>query len=194
LALTLKQENVAIAYIYCSYKEPNQTAINLIGSLLRQLIHAQSTIPDDIVRLYRYHLHQQTRPRLAEYSKLLQSEVRRFSKAFIIIDALDECSESDGIRGLLPEVQKLLPDIYLLVTSRHIGNIERGFEGVNRLEIRASDADVKDYLNARIEQDPQLARHIKADPTLRYTILNTIIQKTNGMYVLPTRLQLQSRA
>jgi hypothetical protein len=171
-----------------------QTAVNLVGSLLRQLIQARSTIPDDIIALYRHHIDKQTRPMLTEYSKLLQPEVRRLSKVFIVVGALDECSESNGIRGLLPEVKKLLPDIHLLVTSRYIGNIEREFDSVNRLEIRASNADVKNYLNAQIEGHPQLARHMKADPTLRNTILDTVIQKTSGMYCLIAKIRLQNRA
>ena len=115
-------------------------------------------------------------------------EIRNFSRVFIVIDALDECSEKDGIReSFLGEVRKLLPNICLLVTSRPIANIEHEFENATRRDIHASDEDIKRYLEAQIERQPQLVRHIKADPNLRDAILNNIIQKANGMHVPVTR-------
>ena len=82
--------NAAVAYIYCNYKEQNQTAINLVASLLQQLVQGQSVISNDIIAIYRRHSRKQTRPSFAEYSELLESEAHRFSKVFIVIDALDE--------------------------------------------------------------------------------------------------------
>jgi hypothetical protein len=156
--------------------------------LLQQLTARRSEISDDINTLYQDRIKKQTRPSLADYSRLLQSEIRNFSRVFIVIDALDECSENDGIReGFLGEVRKLLPNICLLVTSRPIANLEHEFENATHLEIHASDEDIKRYLEAQIERQPQLARHIKADPTLRDAILNNIIKKANGMYVPVTR-------
>ena len=38
LGMTFRNDNVGIAYVYCSYNDSNQTAINLVGSLLHQFI------------------------------------------------------------------------------------------------------------------------------------------------------------
>src|SRR5205085_10842297 len=122
------------------------------------------------------------RPTLGEWSKLLQSEVHRFSKVFIVIDALDECFEGDGSRwSFLAEIQKLHPSIHLLVTSRHISTIEHEFEKAACMEIHASDEDVRRYVEGRIEQERQLSRHVKADPALQETIINAIVEKAKGM-------------
>lgn len=69
------------------------------------------------------------------------------------------------------------------MTSRFVADIEREFAEAICLEIRAHDKDVNDYLRARIAENPQMLRHIKADPTLQNAIVDTIIQKANGMYV-----------
>jgi hypothetical protein len=173
-----------VAYIYDNYREQNQTAVNLIRCLLRQLVQIRFDMPDDIASIYRHHVRKRTRLWLAEYSNLLQLQVRRFSKVYFVIDALDECSESDGIRGFLPEVLKLLPDIHLLVTSRHNSSIEFALEGAGRLEIRASNEDIRCYLSARIKGHLQFARFTTTDSTLQNAILDTIIQKADGMYGL----------
>jgi hypothetical protein len=178
-----ERDDVAIAYIYCSYKEQeDQTAVNLIASLLQQLVQRNHVISNDIMSLYHYHKQKQTRPTAGKWSKLLESEVRRLSKVFIVIDALDECPESNGTRdNFLAEIRKLQPITHLLVTSRHIPTIEREFEKAARVEIRASDEDVRRYLERRIESGGRLVRLLKADPALQATIANTIVENAKGM-------------
>jgi ankyrin repeat domain-containing protein 50 len=113
---------------------------------------------------------------------VLQFEVRRPSKVFIVIDAIDECPESNGIRdSFLAEIRKLQPTIRLLITSRHIQTIEREFEKAARVEIRASDEDVRRYLERRIESEGRLVRLVKADPVLQTIIANTIVENAKGM-------------
>ncbi|KAH0536690.1 hypothetical protein FGG08_006456 [Glutinoglossum americanum] len=183
LERSFEKENVAIAYIYCSYKEQeDQTVVNLIASLLQQLVQRNPIISDEVMSLHRSHIRKRTRPKLDEYSSLLQSEVCRFSKVFIVIDALDECPESKRTRdNFLVEVRKLQPRIHLLVTSRHVSTIEREFEKSARVEIRASDEDVKRYLEGRVKTEGRLVRHVKADPALQDTIVNTIAEKAKGI-------------
>jgi hypothetical protein len=177
------RDDAAVIYIYCSYKEQeDQTAVNLIASLLQQLIQRHPVIPDDILSLYRYHSKKKTRPTLGKLSKLLQLEVRHLLNAFVIVDALDECSESNRTReSFLTEIRKLQPSIHLLITSRHISTIEREFEKAARVEIRANDEDVGRYLECQIESDGRLVRLVKADPSLKATIVNTIVEDTKGM-------------
>src|SRR5438046_1366183 len=105
------REDAAIAYIYCSYREQhNQTVVNLIMSLLLQIVRKNDVIPDEIKSLYIEH--RNMRSKRMTCSKLLQQEVRRHSKVFIVIDALDECPESNGIReSFLAEIRELLPSI-----------------------------------------------------------------------------------
>ncbi|KAI9783675.1 MAG: hypothetical protein M1839_003523 [Geoglossum umbratile] len=187
LKRTFAQEDVAITYIYCNYKErESQTATSLIGSLLQQVIRRKSAIPDKIASLYLEHTKYQTRPTFAEYSSLLQSEVQCFSKTFVIIDALDECQESDGRTriDLLTEIWRLQPTVHLLVTSRDISTIKREFEGAARVEIRANDGDVRKYLQRRIGMEYRLAFHLKADLSLQEAIINAITSKAKGMFLL----------
>jgi len=114
---------------------------------------------------------------------MLQATIRLFTKVFIVVDALDECSEEDGVRETFSKLlNESTPDLNLLITSRHVAVIERTFEGATRIEICASDKDVRSYLSARITENSQLVRYIKIDPTLLSKILDTITSKANGMY------------
>lgn len=170
--------------MYCTYKEQSHTATNLLSSLLKQLlqklVQQLRPISGSIFDLYRHHRDKATRPSLSEYSRLLAAELHHFSRIFIVIDALDECAEEGGIREqFLTEVRKLLPSVHLLVTSRDIPDMERKFEGATRLDIHASDGDIRRYLKNRV--DRELARFLKRDTTLQADILTTITEKAQGM-------------
>jgi hypothetical protein len=119
LERSFEGKNVAIAYIYCSYKEQrDQTVLNLIASLLKQLVQRNAVISEKIISLYENHIKKQTPLTLKECSNLIKLEAHRFSKVFMVIDALDECSKINGTRmSFLTEIRKLQPSIHLLVTS-----------------------------------------------------------------------------
>jgi hypothetical protein len=135
-----------------------------------------------MLSLFNHHKTKRTRPTLSEWSKLLQSEARRLSEIFIVIDALDECPETEGTRdNFLAEVLKLHQNARLLVTSRYIPTIESQFENATRLEICASDRDIGIYLESRIERENRLARHVKAAPDLKGVLISTVRRKAKGM-------------
>ena len=179
------EQNVGIAYLYCAYEEQNQTAANLIASLMKQFIKQLPEPSDSILRLYRLHRERETRPSVTEFSRLLRSEIRQFSKVFIVVDALDEYSEDNGTREhFLAGVRNLLPMIRLLVTSRYLANIEHEFRDTPRLEIRASEPDIKRYIEGCIKRQLPLADHVRTDSALRDDILNAVVERAGGMYVL----------
>ena len=42
------REKAGIAYVYCNYKEPNQTAETLVAALVRQLLQHRGSIPGEL--------------------------------------------------------------------------------------------------------------------------------------------------
>ena len=185
-------ESTSLAYVYCSYKErEDHTVANLITNILQQLIPEDAAIPGEIMSLYRHHVGKPTRPTLTEWSKLLQSEVRRSSTVLIVIDALDELceegrrEEDDTTDKFLQELKRLQPFIRLFVTSRPNSVIEQEFEKAIHLKIHAHDSDVRRYLEQTIVRNRRLRRRVEKDPALQGDIINTIIKKSKGMQVAP---------
>ncbi|KAI9768838.1 MAG: hypothetical protein M1840_004652 [Geoglossum simile] len=184
LRTTFKRHDIAIACIYYNYKDQNeQTDLNLIGSLLKQLVQGQSDISSNIKGLYNAHVNEQTPPTHAELTMALKSEIETFSKVFVVVDALDECLE--GRRANLVDMLLSLPEtVKLMVTSRPLSTIEAGLEGMTRLDIRADDSDVRLYVEGRIPHEKRLARHVRKDPTLGETLVGTIVNSARGMFLL----------
>jgi hypothetical protein len=101
---------------------------------------------------------------------------------FIVVDALDECSEVDGTRArLLALFRTLSNTVNLLVTSRDLTSIATDFCETNRLDIYASDGDVRRYIEGRIPREPRLAKHVGGHPTLQDEIAEKIIENVQGM-------------
>ncbi|KAI9879865.1 MAG: hypothetical protein M1830_006717 [Pleopsidium flavum] len=180
---TVKKLGIGIAYLYCNYKEHNQTGINLVASLLQQLLRHQPDMPVEITELYDHHSARNTRPAFAAYSKALLSQVPYFSDVFLVVDALDECSD-DARNNLLDVILNLPSNTHLLATSRKIAIVERRFQEAARLDIEAKDEDVRTYLEAWLDGPDICASLVRNDRTLRDTLLNTITQRINGMFLL----------
>ena len=174
-----EKENVAVLCLFCNYRDrAAQSAEIFMANLLKQVIQQNQSFSKAIRDTY--NKRKNGRPEFAELATLFSHEIGRFSKVFVLIDALDETSEHEDIRRLvLPELQKL--SINLLVTSRYEKAIEQRLGEVQRLDVWATAADIQTYIKARIPSEYLLKRHIQADPTLEETIVNKVIEKSQGM-------------
>ncbi|KAK4985760.1 hypothetical protein LTR66_008066 [Elasticomyces elasticus] len=175
--------DIGIAYVYCKYKEVEQNAASLIASLLQQLVKQQPSVPDDVRSVCEDHMDRNTRPRLAELSRLLQQTANEFSKVFVVVDALDESPEETR-RELIVEILKLRQDLHFIATSRHNVDTEHLFRDASLLEIRADDADVESYVHGQINRGGRLGKFVQADPSLRGKIVEGIVSKAQGMFLL----------
>jgi hypothetical protein len=106
-----------------------------------------------------------------------------YSRAFIIVDALDECQASDGCRSrLLSEIFSLLAKTgaNFFATSRQNPYIENEFKGRISLEILASDEDVRRYFDGHMSELPA---YVLKRPDLQEEIKTEITEAAEGMYV-----------
>lgn len=121
-----------------SYKETQrQSSCNLTASLLQQLLIQQSEIPNDVVALYERHIKIKTRPLLNEYPRLLRVIIEDFSRVYIIIDGLDECSEAISTRSnFLAGIDDIRDQTCTFVTSRYFPSIGRELHGATEVTNR----------------------------------------------------------
>lgn len=180
---------VGIAYLYCNFRRHDEQKLHdLLLSLLKQLAYGQSCLPQNAKTIFETYNSRTQRPSLDDTKTLLRYMVDSYSRVFILIDALDECQGSDGCRA------NLLTDMFFLrekskvnifATSRLIPEIMEKFEACKRMEIRATEDDVRRYVHGQldggnIEHLPSLIEH---KPDLKDEIIKGISDAVNGMYV-----------
>lgn len=173
--------SAGVICIYCSYDDQqSQSATNLVSSILRQFLQQVPSLLVEMRKRYARCKQQCIRMSLDECVDYLNSVMQPLPDTFIVIDALDECTQCHA-RQLMKSVL-LLTRARIMVASRPTSpNLGRYFESAPSLEIYARPGDVESYVKARIEEDYQLAELVNERPELRRKIITTIVQKSNGM-------------
>lgn len=144
---------IGLAFMYCSYNErEEQTFVNLVASLARQLMQQDGVIPDDVRILYKRHHEKGTRPTLVECTQLLFSQLNTCSRVFLIVDLLDEGTQYETRNDLLSELLQLPPTTALRITSRPLPGIDLQLSHSSRIDIHANDDDIRICLGGRLKR------------------------------------------
>ncbi|PQE29767.1 AGC PKA kinase protein [Rutstroemia sp. NJR-2017a WRK4] len=183
----LRQDGgLGVAFIYCNYKEQDeQTIPNLMSSILHQLTVGAPEIAKDVMRRLIENHQKQIRPSMVDALDTLRAIVSTYQTAYVVIDALDECSEGNGERSeLIGYLRKMPSNLKILCTSRELPDIEKLFAESGKVYIYARETDVEKYLEGQIEKSTRLRNHVRADPTLQQHIVKTIVDRVDGMFLL----------
>lgn len=154
----------------------------MLAAILKQLVQARPSIIEPVERLHQQHTGQGTRPSLDEISSALRDVLVHYPTVHIVIDALDECRDTDGARRqFLARLRELQAgrDVRLMATSRFIPEIVDEFREALRLEVQASEEDVKRFV---VGQTYRLPKCIQRDSALQNMVQDKIVEAVGGMY------------
>jgi hypothetical protein len=104
---------------------------------------------------------------------------------FIVLDALDECSERERVlnwaKSLILQRNKSL-ELHLIITSRPEKEIDDKFKAYPSVDlVEESEAcDIVAYLNHQLDQDSDLQEW---DLETQEEIKSTLMKQADGMYV-----------
>ena len=159
-----------------------QSATNIIGSLLSQVLLKPSNVSKEVMELYQKCQRMNTRATDDELCGILCAQLLKFTQVFVLVDALDEFNAETGNREhLIIQLQEILKQdtARLLITSRH--NVECSFSDAKHIEIRASDADIREYLRFRVLSNSSLKFRVRLDATLQTSIIDRLAENAKGM-------------
>jgi len=156
----IRGQRTAVTCFYFDFAaRKEQTATSMLGSLLKQVISGMERVPEDISRA----LQEQKRavsgrkPQLADIVKMLQL-ITSSQPAFMVIDALDECTAVQRFRlfDSLKEILEKSLGVRVFVTGRpHIrAEIERRLAGrVISVSVGPTRDDIIRFLRIRLSED-----------------------------------------
>ena len=152
-----------IAAVTCFYFDfaarKEQSATNVFGSLVKQIVSGMERIPDEISRAFQ----EQKKviggcgPQLADLVRMLQA-VTSSQPTFVCVDALDECQGVQRARVLdsLKQIRERSPRTRIFMTGRpHIrGEMEKRFAGLMvNVSICPTKCDINEYIRVRLSED-----------------------------------------
>src|SRR4051794_2299950 len=122
----------AVAFFYFDFNnEEKQRHGNLVRSLIVQL-SAQSTRTSNALNgLYSCHQDGQQAPTAEKLVETLQEMICNSHQTYIILDALDECTEREELLVLIKDMAEWnLGKLHILATSRREKDIEDALESL----------------------------------------------------------------
>ncbi|KAJ7613767.1 ankyrin repeat-containing domain protein [Mycena polygramma] len=185
LQVETESENIGVGVIYLEHRESDvPPPSRLLAALWRQLVVGKP-ISQSLDKLYRKHREPRTRPTIEEDAAVLRSIISEYAKVFIVVDGLDEYPDEQR-DILLLHLRAFGPAVNLLLTSRpHIivGHVVSNFE---TLEIRATEHDIRLYLDSKISKSSRLSKHVSDSPNLHQQLEATVVERSDGMFLLAT--------
>ncbi|KAJ7613765.1 ankyrin repeat-containing domain protein [Mycena polygramma] len=183
LRVEAESQNIGVAIIYLEHRETDvPPPSRLLTALWRQLVVGKP-ISSTLEQLYRKHREPRTRPTIKEDDAVLRSIITEYYKVFIIVDGLDEYPEEQR-HTVLCHLRVLEPSVNLLLTSRPHITIDHIVSNFQTLEIRASEHDIRIYLDRKISKSFRLSRHLSNSPNLHQQLETTVVQRSDGMFLL----------
>ena len=177
--------SVGITYIYCNFeRQTDQMVDDLLASLLKGLLQGQTNFPQDVELFHQRHKGKGSRPSIIELSDTIKVITRDWTRVFLVIDALDECTGAGTRSRLLKEIA-LLQDhvnVSFFATSRFLPDVLEEFKGQLTLKIRAANEDVRTYITERMIELPAF---VGRNNILKEKIVSEIIAAVDGMSVIP---------
>ena len=148
-----------VACFYFDFAARNeQSPVNMLGSLLRQLVGGQKKIPEAIVEDF-----QKEKSVIGGRGLQVSGILKMFQtiaatrRTFICVDALDECVPEHRMVVLrsLGQMLQGSPNTRLFMTGRpHVrSEVEREMGGATFLFIRATEDGVVRFLREKLSQD-----------------------------------------
>ncbi|KAJ7600044.1 hypothetical protein C8J56DRAFT_767459, partial [Mycena floridula] len=183
----------AIIYIYCQYnRQVEQTPMQLLESILKQLVEQRPVISEHLLSLYTTHSSRKTVPTFPELMDALHTELQSYTRTYLIVDALDECS--DEARNLFLS-KEAAAGLHAVMTSRNMPSITHALkvQDESTIHIEAHVEDLQIYIRGCLVGVKRLNQLVKDNRSLQDNIIEVVISKAAGMF-LQAKLHLDSLA
>ena len=178
--------NIGLAYIYCDYRDQTQqTTQNIYGTILKQLLRALPSIPEELTEILLKSHREKIPPELGQLRDILRITSKFFDQIYICLDALDECEHVDQ---LLSSLKQIPSSIRLFSTGRkHVKSIvQRYFEDTQTILIEAKESDIRILIQEKVNEDRMKDPEIM-DAKLEQDIIEKISALSMGMLVVIQR-------
>lgn len=177
-----------ITYFYFDFNDTQRQRPELmIKSLIIQIAHQTPRILPALEKLFSSSEDGHRQPSIDSLLTTLQEMLKAFLESYVIIDALDECSEQPELLRLLEIIAGWqLRGLHLMLTSRRERGIEASLspfvveEYAICLEHQDIDQDIRAYVCQRLENDNALKKWNK-DPQIRQEIESALMNGARGM-------------
>ena len=179
-----KVGSVGLAYFYCDVSDAKKRGVtDILSSLVIHLLAWQPSDQSVLDNTYEYCMGGFSKPSNDRLHEVLRQLIFGFEKAYILIDALDECLKVEDTLEFIETLQAWgLRQCHLLVTSRKEQQIIESMMLTMPMEIDMCqmpvDDDIANYVDSMLHSSSELKRWGTNEKNL---IRKTMLEKAKGM-------------
>ena len=180
---------LAVIYFYFDFNDTKkQRHDNLIRSLVVQLSMQSTNTPEALNMLYSRYQDGQHQPTIDDLATTLQHMLGGFHETFLVLDALDECTEREELLALIERIVGWkIGKLHILATSRREREIEETLQPLITCQICIQSALVDADINLHVHETLQNDKKLKKWPVhVRMEIEATLMDGVRGMYATTT--------
>ena len=184
----------SLAFFYCDFREDEKGDLRgLLSSVLVQLCHQSDSYSQILSNFYSQHANGSKHPSDDELVQCLKDilTVPGQAPVYLIVDGLDECSNTSALPSPREKILILLKDLMdsqllnlrICVTSRPEIDIMAvlkplSFRSVSLHNETGQLEDIDDYIKSVVNTDPNMQRWKTADKEL---VIDVLIKRSDGM-------------
>ena len=178
--------DIVVSYFYFDFNDAEkQSSKKAIRSLMLQCAQQARDGAQALEQLYHKCRDGQQQPAEDTVQSLLQDTLAGPGQKFVVLDALDECTDPEGMLTFLHTVaQAQYSGLRILATGRRDRDIDAHLSLVAEynIDIQSAvvDQDIRVYVQARLTTDPKLRKWPAA---VQEEISQVMMEKAGGMYV-----------
>ena len=187
LRMQARGQNTAVIFLYCDYQaQKDQSAVNMIGSLVRQTALRAPRIPNEIQTAFEESAREGGEGlQLPDMVKLFIKVTGYMKLVYLCVDAVDEVLPQNRLEFLraLQQILHDAPNVRLFLTGRPYirAEFDKCFtEEAYAIQIVADQGDITRYLTRKMkdsdDQDPGLMTE-----DLKNNIMITMVEKASEM-------------
>jgi len=179
-------QNIAVLSLYCDYQaQRDQSAVNMIGSLLSQVASRAMQIPVEIQSAFESKERGGQTLRLPDMLKLFAKTISSIERVYICFDGVDELlpqNRSELLRALR-QLSQDAPNSRLFLTGRSYirGELDKHLtKGAYIIHIVPDRGDIARYVSRKIDDDDDRNPDLMPND-LKHDILKIMLEKTSEM-------------
>ena len=164
LKLCKDNSGSALAYFYFDFQNRDQQQCeSLLRSLIAQFSDQAPDTPEALQELHSRCQSSRHGPDSGDLTTTLQCIVQEFRHAYIVVDALDECTERESLLELIEEIVDWKSStLHILVTSRKEREIEDSLIPrcwhTMALQDSVIAGDIEIHVCEKLQNDPKLKK------------------------------------
>lgn len=178
------EANNALAYFYFDFNDrEKQNVTNMLRSIIAQFSRQHPVLPQAVMTLVSGYKEKSQQPNGDALMQTLLSMLENGGNYYIILDALDECSEREDLLKTISELARQgTHNLHMLFTSRQEQDIKGELELIGTEMVPIRNAKVNEDIRLHVRKCLDVDRKLKKWPnSIKQEIETSLVEGAHGM-------------